>query len=159
VPEVLYLVVGSGPTEPELRALTQKMGLSEQLRFLGYVADEKLPELYALCDVFVLPSLETTDTESGSRGVEGFPAVFLEASACGRPAVAGKSGGSAEAVLDEVTGLLVDGESVEQITDALLKVLLDEQLANRLGQNGRKRVEKEFSWDAIVHRIEKEICG
>jgi phosphatidylinositol alpha-1,6-mannosyltransferase len=159
VPEVLYLVVGSGPAEPGLRALTGNMGLSEHVRFLGYVADENLPELYALCDVFVLPSTETTDTESGSLGIEGFPAAFLEASACGRPVVAGKSGGSAEAVLDGVTGLSVDGESVEQIADAVLKLLLDEELANRLGQNGRNRVEKEFSWNAIVRRIEKEICG
>jgi len=159
VPEVLYLIVGSGPAEPELRALTQEIGLSEQVRFLGYIADEKLPELYALCDVFVLPSMETTHTESGSRGIEGFPAVFLEASACGRPIVAGKSGGSAEAVLDGVTGFLVDGKSVEQITDAVLRLLLDEELANRFGQTGRHRVKKEFSWDAIIRRIEKEICG
>lgn len=159
VPNVIYLVVGTGPAEPELRALTREMGLSEHVRFVGYVADEELPELYALCDVFVLPSTETTATESGSRGVEGFPAVFLEASACGRPVVAGKSGGSAEAMLDGVTGLLVDGKSVGQIADAVRKLLLDEKLANRLGQNGRNRIEREFSWDAIIRRIEKEIGG
>lgn len=157
VPEVLYLIVGSGPAEPELRALTRETGLGEQVRFLGYVSDEKLPDVYSLCDVFVLPSRETTQTESGSLGIEGFPAVYLEAAACGRPVVAGKSGGSDEAVLDGVTGLLVDGESVEQIADAVLKLLLDEELANRLGRNGRERVEREFSWDAIVRRIEREI--
>lgn len=158
VPDVLYLIVGSGPAEPELRALTHEMGLSEQVRFLGYIADETLPEVYLLCDVFVLPSKETTQTESGSLGIEGFPAVYLEASACSRPIVAGKSGGSDEAVLDGVTGILVEGESVEQIADAVLKLLLDEDLANRLGRNGRERVEREFSWDAIVRRIEREIC-
>jgi len=158
VPEVVYLVAGTGPAEDELRGLVKDRGLGEHVRFLGYVEDDKLADLYALCEVFALPSRETTDTESGSRGVEGFPAVFLEASACGRPVVAGKSGGSGEAVVDGETGLLVDGESVEQISDALLKLLLDEDLANRLGQNGKKRVEEEFSWNALLRRIEKEIC-
>lgn len=158
VPEVLYLVVGSGPAEAELRALAREMGLSRQVRFPGYVPDQKLPECYALCDVFVLPSVETRHTESGALGIEGFPAVYLEASACGRPIVAGKSGGSDEAVLDGVTGILVDGENVGQIADAVVKLLLDEQLAARLGRNGRERVEKEFSWDTIVRRIETEIC-
>jgi phosphatidylinositol alpha-1,6-mannosyltransferase len=158
VPEVVYLIAGTGPAEAELRALVQEMKLDQPVRFLGYVEDEELAELYSLCDVFVLPSRETTDTESGSRGVEGLPAVFLEASASGRPVIAGKSGGSDEAVLDGQTGYLVDGESAEQIADAILKLLLDENLANRLGRNGKKRVEEEFSWEAILRRIEKEIC-
>ncbi len=159
VPHLVYVIAGSGPTEDELRALVQRMRLDEHVRFVGYASGKRLVDLYRLCDVFVLPSRDTTDTESGRRGVEGFPLAYVEASACGRPIVAGKSGGSAEAVLDGVTGLLIDGESVEQIADAVLKLLLDEELANRLGQNGRKRVEEEFSWDAVVRRIEKEICG
>jgi len=159
VPELVYLIAGTGPAEEELRALVHETGLEECVRFLGFVEDKTLSELYALCDVFVLPSFKTTDTESGSRGVEGFPAVFLEASACGRPVIAGKSGGSPEAVLDGITGLIVDGENVEQISEAVLRLLLDEGLVNRLGQNGRKRVEEEFSWETIVRRIEKQMCG
>ncbi len=158
VAEVIYLIAGTGPAEHELKSLVREMKLSDRVRLLGYVEEEKLPEIYALCDVFALPSRETTDTESGSRGVEGFPAVFLEAAASGRPVVAGKSGGSAEAVLHGETGLLVDGESVEQIGDAILELLLDENLANRLGDNGRKRVEEQFSWPRIIQRIEQEVC-
>ncbi len=157
VPELVYLIAGTGPAEEELRGLVREMGLDQHVRFLGFVEDLGLPELYALCDVFALPSVETTETESGSMGVEGFPAVFLEASACASPVVAGKSGGSPEAVLDGVTGFIVDGEDVEQVAGACLRLLLDEELADRLGRNGRKRVEDDFSWDRIVRRIEEEI--
>ncbi len=158
VPEVIYLIVGSGPTEEKLRALVREMNLTEYVRFLGYKHGRELAKLYAVCDVFVLPSMQTTDTESGAMGVEGFPLAFLEASACGRPIVAGKSGGSGEAVIDGVTGLLVDGEDAEEVGDAVLRLLLDEELAERLGRNGRQRVEREFSWNAIVRAIEREIC-
>jgi len=158
VPNVVYLVAGSGPTQGKLRALVRDMQLGETVRFLGPVDDEELVDLYALCDVFVLPSTETTDTESGSLRLEGFGIVFLEAGACGRPVVAGKSGGSVEAVVDGVTGLLVDGEDADQVRDAILKLLLDEELAERLGRNARTRVEREFSWDRIVRAIEREIC-
>jgi len=159
VPDVVYLIAGGGPAEEGLRALVDDMQLAEYVEFLGLVDDEELIDLYALCDIFVLPSMETTDTESGFLRLEGFGIVFLEASASGRPVVAGRSGGTPEAVIDGVTGLLVDGENVEQIGDALLKLLLDEQLAERLGRTGRSRVEREFSWDTIVRAIEKEICG
>jgi len=157
VPQVIYLVAGSGPAEDELRALVRDMRLEEHVRFLGLVDDDELIDLYALCDVFVLPSVETTDTETGSRGVEGFPAVFLEASSSGRPVVAGRSGGSAEAVIHGATGLLVHGENVEEVADAVLWLLLDDQLAERLGRNGRARVEREFSWENIIRAIDREI--
>jgi phosphatidylinositol alpha-1,6-mannosyltransferase len=158
-PQTVYWIAGSGPAEEGLRALVRDMRLEEHVRFLGSVDDEELVDLYAMCDLFVLPSMETTDTESGSLRLEGFGIVFLEAAACGRPVVAGRSGGSVEAVLDGVTGLLVEGEDVEQVSEAIVKLLLDEQLAERLGRNGRARVEREFSWDAIVRAIEREICG
>jgi phosphatidylinositol alpha-1,6-mannosyltransferase len=158
LPNLTYLIVGSGPAEEELCDLVRQMNLEDRVEFFGFADDEELEDLYALCDVFALPSVETTDTESGSRGVEGFPAVFLEAGASGRPVVAGKSGGSDEAVVDRVTGFLVDSGSVEQIHDALLRILLDDELAETLGRNGRKRVEKEFSWETIVRRIEAELC-
>lgn len=157
VPDALYLIAGTGPAEDELRTLVRETGMDQRVQFLGFVRDEQLTEVYAMCDVFVLPSVETTDTESGSKGIEGFPAVFLEASACGRPVIAGKSGGSPEAVLDGVTGLIVDGENIDQLADAVLKPLLDSQLADQLGRNGRNRVEDQFSWDAILRRIDAEL--
>ncbi len=157
VPEVVYLIVGSGPAEEDLRSLVQETHLGERVQFLGTPDDDELVDLYAMCDVFVLPSVETSDTESGALRMEGFGIVFLEAAASGRPVVAGKSGGSVEAVLDGQTGLLVDGSDVKQVADAILKLLLDERLAEKLGRNGRERVEREFSWDTIVRAIEREL--
>jgi len=159
VPEVVYLIAGSGPAAEELRALVRDMELGESVRFLGIVDEDKLVDLYAMCDVFVLPSMQTTDTESGSLRMEGFGIAFLEAAASGRPVVAGRSGGSVEAVVDGVTGILVDGEDPGQVGDAILRLLLDEQLAERLGRNGRGRIEREFSWDVIVRAIEREILA
>src|SRR5262249_14775190 len=104
VPGVSYLIVGDGPYKANLKTLVTSMGLQDRVVFTGRVSDEELPEFYALSDVFAMPSRACLD----SNDVEGFGMVFLEAGATGKPVVAGRSGGIEDAVVDGVTGLLVD---------------------------------------------------
>lgn len=113
--------------------------------FAGRVPDEDLPDLYALCEVFVMVSRERIE----ENDVEGFGIVLLEASACGKPVVGGRSGGVPDALADGVSGFLVDPLSQEEITEALARLLTDRDLAQRLGEHGRSRVVHEFQWGQV----------
>ncbi|MCK4262075.1 glycosyltransferase, partial [bacterium] len=149
VPEAIYLIVGRGPEDDNLRKLAQTLGILDRVVFAGFVSNEEIPLYYNVCQVFIMPSYEIK--EEGD--VEGFGIVFLEANACGKPVIGGRSGGVVDAVVDGETGLLVDPLNTEEISVALVKLLYDESLAERLGQRGRKRVEKELSWEKVTERI------
>jgi phosphatidylinositol alpha-1,6-mannosyltransferase len=85
--------------------------------------------------------------------VEGLGIVYLEASATGLPVVAGDSGGAPDAVLEGETGYVVDGRDVAAIADRLTTLLLDRDLARRMGQAGRAWVEKQWQWDTQADRL------
>jgi phosphatidyl-myo-inositol dimannoside synthase len=151
-PNAVYLIVGDGPYRQELEALSVAVGVRDYVRFAGN-QDEKLPDIYALSDVFAMPSrarLESCD-------VEGFGLVYLEANACGKPVIAGRSGGVPDAVTDGVTGLLVDPISPEEIARAISRILSSPDLAARLGDQGRERVLREFTWPIFAQHI-RRIC-
>ncbi len=141
-PNAVYMIVGKGPDEDYLKELAKQRS-KKNIIFVGEVSDEELLLYYASCDVFILLTKEVP-----SKGfVEGFGIVFLEASACGKPIVAGKAGGSEEAVKDKITGLLVDPLNDKEILSSIEKLLEDHQVRKKLGSSGRKRVENEFTWD------------
>jgi phosphatidylinositol alpha-1,6-mannosyltransferase len=140
--DVVYIIVGRGREERYLKKLAQKRS-KENIIFVGEVSDETIPLYYASCDVFILLTREVP-----SKGfVEGFGIVFLEANACGKPVIAGKAGGSPEAVEDKITGLVVDPLDDKEILSSIEKLLEDRDLRKKLGSNGRIRAENEFSWD------------
>lgn len=149
-PDVVYMIVGKGREEQRLKSLADNLKLQELVIFTGFVADKSLPDYYNLCDVFVLPNRETESNDQLKGDYEGFGVVFLEASACGKPAIAGKSGGSSEAVVDGITGLMVDPRSDDDIAHAIERILEDKRFAGRLGMAGRNRAEKEFDWQHIT---------
>ena len=149
VPNLLYLIAGDGKDRERLEVASAQMGLSPFVRFLGYVPDGLLPALYCASDVFLMPSLE----RKNSQDYEGFGIVFSEANACGKPVIGGRSGGMADAVIDGETGLLVDPHSVDEIAAAIIRLLTDQELAHRLGENGRRRVERELSWERVAERL------
>ena len=82
--------------------------------------------------------------------IEGFGMVFLEANAAGKPVIGGVNGGTADAIVDGVTGLRVDGARVEAIATAAIQLLSDQETAHRMGEQGYHRVQEAFHWDAIV---------
>jgi phosphatidylinositol alpha-1,6-mannosyltransferase len=118
--------------------------------FAGRAPAEDLPDIYALADVFVMLSREQLET----CDVEGFGLVFLEASACAKPVIGGRSGGIPDAIVDGVTGLLVNPHDPEDIANALARLLMHRDLATRLGQQGRSWVVKYFSWGRAADQVQ-----
>ncbi len=147
VPEARYLIVGDGPLRLQLQALAGELGVASHVVFVGAVEHNSadLPRYYYACDVYVMPSRSLP----GHGEVESFGISYLEAGACGKPVVAGRGGGVEEAVEDGVTGLLVAPLDVDEIAEAIVKVLMDEELARRLGENGRKRAAKQPDWNLL----------
>ncbi|MEW6750749.1 MAG: glycosyltransferase family 4 protein [Candidatus Latescibacterota bacterium] len=140
VPAVRYAIAGDGPEAAHLQVLACKLGVAEAVEFLGFVGEEELPSLHAAADVFAMVSRHRR--EQGD--VEGFGIVYLEANAAGTPVLAGRSGGVEDAVADGESGLLVDPEDVGEVARALTRLLCDEDLRRRLGEQGRRRVHRHF---------------
>jgi glycosyltransferase involved in cell wall biosynthesis len=147
---VTYLIVGDGPDRPRLERLAQAKGLGDAVVFLGSVADEALPGLYRLCDVFVLVTPFSTD---GTLEGEGIPLVVLEAQASGKPAVTSNRDGSAESLIDGETGLLVPPDDPAALANALQRLLTNPELRTRMGHAARAYAEQCFSLPAFTARI------
>ena len=152
VPNAVYLVVGDGDDRHRLDMLVRKIGVDGKVIFADRVLDEELPEYYAACDVSAMLSREVRTRNGGTLG-EGFGIVFLEAGACGKPVIGGRTGGIPDAVLDGVTGILVDPNDHNAVVKAIVSILKDEDLAHRLGSQGRKRAEREFTWDDTAEKV------
>jgi phosphatidylinositol alpha-1,6-mannosyltransferase len=145
--DVHYAIVGIGEDREYLGEVARECGVADRVHQLGHVSPEDLPRWYNAADVLVMPNREV------DGDVEGFGMVFIEAAACGKPAVAGRSGGTSSAVIDGKTGLLVDGASVDAVVDALGKILTDPGCARTLGETGYLRAKREFSWEQVAERI------
>ena len=144
-PDLVVAIAGKGRDLPRLRRLAGSAGAP--VRFLGRVDDHRLPALYGCADVFAAPCR----SRWGGLEQEGFGIVFLEAAACGVPAVAGDSGGAAEAVADGETGLVVRRPSdPAQVADALARLLDDPARRRTMGEAARRRAAAEFSYDRLA---------
>jgi len=146
IPNAVYLIVGDGPEREELERLAREKGVADHVIFAGSAPEGTLAKYYNLCDVFIMPSryMET------KGDVEGFGIVYLEAASCLKPVIGGDSGGVREAVLDGETGLLVDPSSVSSITDAVVKLYEDRNLAFTLATKGYVRAKSQFHYRAIT---------
>src|SRR5215211_3003993 len=151
VPEARLLLVGGGPYERRLRRLAAASPAAERITLTGEVAWEELPAHYAAGDVFAMPCR----TRWLGLDLEALGVVFLEAAATGLPVVAGRSGGAPETVSEGVTGTVVDGRRPGPVGEAVAGLLADPARARAMGAAGRRRVEAEFSWEAVVARLEK----
>jgi phosphatidylinositol alpha-1,6-mannosyltransferase len=155
VPDAVYLIVGVGPEDEVLRTLARQLDLADKVIFAGAVPQTDLPYYYDLCDVFTMPCREIVTPQRVDA--EGFGIVFLEANACGKPVVAGRSGGASDAVVDSETGFLVDPLDVVDVAQATVRLLTDQSLAVRLGENGRRRVENELNWTRVGQAVRNVI--
>jgi phosphatidylinositol alpha-1,6-mannosyltransferase len=158
VPDAAYLLVGDGPDRRRLEQLARKHGVADAVVFAGEVPNQELPDYYNLCDAFVMLSRDRCLKTGGSLG-EGFGIVFLEAAACGKPAVGGRSGGIPEAVSDGVSGLLADPLDVPAVAQTITQLLQDPDLAHRLGEQGRKRVMEQFTWQRSCEDLLNALNG
>jgi phosphatidylinositol alpha-1,6-mannosyltransferase len=147
-------IAGDGRDRKRLEARAHRLGLDDRVRFLGRVPDAALPAVYRSGDVFVMMCRERW----GGLEAEGFGIVFLEAAACGVPAVAGRSGGSHEAVLDGETGFVINPDDVMLLSQTLERLLIDPALRTRMGAAARGWA-VECSYDARVAQLAPLAAG
>ena len=145
-PNLQYALIGIGEDQAYLEAQARECGVEAHVHLLGHVSVADLPRWYNAADVFVLPNREI------DGDTEGFGMVFVEASACGVPVVAGQAGGTASSVNEGVSGYRVDGNSLEDVTNTLRHLLKDRPLAKRMGEQGRAWAADNFSWERVASR-------
>jgi len=143
-PDLHYAVVGNGEEREALEQEARDLGLADRVRFLTEVPDRDLPALYNTAEIYLGVS------RLMEQRVEGFGISLAEASACGIPVVAGRSGGIPEAVCDGETGILVDAERPDAVAEALRGLLADAALRRRLGAAGRRVVMERYNWDRVA---------
>jgi phosphatidylinositol alpha-1,6-mannosyltransferase len=153
-PDVEYRVVGRGPEERRLQTLARSLGVAARVHFLGRLDDGALADEYRRCTIFVLPARRTLEGD-----LEGYGLVYFEAAAWGRPVIAGHSGGEIDAVVDGVTGVLVDGESAEQLAETITSLLTDPVRLQSLGAAGRARVETTHNWSRAAAVVDQTLAG
>jgi phosphatidylinositol alpha-1,6-mannosyltransferase len=147
-PDAVLALVGRGPEMHRVLHRAMDLGIRDAIRTPGALPDADVAALYSLCDVFALPA------GVGPRGqVEGFGLVFAEAAAYGKPVVAGRSGGTEDAVVDGETGFLVEPDDTEALARHIVQLLDDEALARRMGEAGQRRVSEELNWTAFAKGV------
>ena len=146
--DVDYVIVGKGEDENYLRTLAAELGVAERVHLMGAVSEEDLPRWYNACEIFLMPNREITgDTE-------GFGMVFLEAAACGKTAIAGRAGGTEDAVLDGETGLRVDAVEERAVAEAISSLLSDPARRRALGDAALARARRDYGWASVAARID-----
>ncbi|MFO7589626.1 MAG: glycosyltransferase family 4 protein [Acidimicrobiia bacterium] len=155
---VQVAIAGTGRDAARLARRVRSRGgedLASRVHLLGRVPDADLPALYGSADVFAMLCRERW----GGLEAEGFGIVFLEAAACGVPAVAGRSGGAHEAVVDGDTGVVVDPGDVGAVRDAIADLLADDGARRRMGQAALARARSEYSYDTLAGRLAPLAAG
>lgn len=146
-----YLVVSDGPYRAALETQCRDLGLQDKVTFTGFVEDDEMPIYYNLCDVFAMPNRAVKGASGTSLSVEGFGIVLIDAAACGKPVIAGRSGGAVYAVDDGVNGILVEPGDVDSLQQALLR-LADPDVRAAMGGAGIAFAAR-FQWDATAARL------
>jgi phosphatidyl-myo-inositol dimannoside synthase len=151
-PGLHVAIAGAGRDRARLTGIAEREGAP--VTFLGRVPDDDLPALYASADVFAM----LCRNRWGGLEQEGFGIVFLEAAASGVPQVAGRSGGSHEAVVDGETGYVVEEpDDVDAVAAALQRLVDDGDLRRTLGAAARRRAEQAFTYDLLAARLGEAI--
>jgi phosphatidyl-myo-inositol dimannoside synthase len=148
VPNARWVVIGDGSLRGGLEQLAHSYGVAESIQFLGAVSDQQRNLWLRRARLLVMPSR----LPAGGFAGEGFGIVYLEAGAYGKPVVAGNVGGAVDAVADGESGLLVDPTDPLAVAKAITSLLLDAELAARLGAAGAHRA-RQFAWPIIIERV------
>lgn len=151
VPQAHLLMIGEGPYRSYLETRVKSLGIQESVTFIGRIQYADLPEYICVGDIFVMPSR----SRLAGLEVEGLGIVYLEASACGLPVIAGNSGGAPDAVLHGETGLVVDGTSKAGVATATIELLLDSKRSKAMGIRGREWIIQDWRWEIWSERFTK----
>ena len=142
-PTAHILMVGEGPYRKDLTKMVEKLKLSQSVTFIGRIQYKDLPRYICAGDIFAMPSR----SRLAGLEVEGLGIVYLEASSCALPVVAGRSGGAPDAVEEGITGFSVDGTSTAEISSAIIKLLDDPVKAKAMGAAGRRWIIEKWRWE------------
>jgi phosphatidylinositol alpha-1,6-mannosyltransferase len=153
-PQARLIIVGDGPMRRRLAAVAATE-FPDSVVFTGPVPDEELPQYYAAADVFVAPSRDNRR----ALQTEGLGLSTLEAAASGLPVVVGRSGGSAESVLDGHTGMVIDARTPEPVVGALLTLITQPGLTRAMGAAGRSWVVQNWAWEHAAARLAALLRG
>lgn len=143
IPNVHLLLVGEGKYRNSLEKLAEEQRVKDLVTFVGRVQYRQLPEYFRCGDIFAMPSR----SRMAGLEVEGLGIVYLEASGCGLPVIAGNSGGAPDAVVDGVTGIVVDGTNINAIAAAIVRVLSDPAKRKAMGEVGSEWVAAGWTWE------------
>lgn len=147
VSDAFYIIVGEGEDCCRLKKLAKDIEVSDKVIFVGHVSDKFLSSYYNCCDVFVLPS-----------GGEGFGIVFLEAMYHSKSCIGAYASAIPEVISDGKTGFLVKPNDIKNLADAIIKLLKDDNLRLLMGEAGKEKLEKEFSFEVFQNKLESLIC-
>lgn len=141
IPELVFVIAGTGPHLRQLQAQVQELGLENKVKFTGYLDSDQLYAFYKTADLTVVPSL-----------YEPFGMVVLESMAMGCPTIAADTGGLKEIVVHEETGLKFTPGNPDSLAEAMLRVLVDEKLKERIVSDANALLGNQFNWQRISAR-------
>jgi phosphatidylinositol alpha-1,6-mannosyltransferase len=144
-PNLIYLIAGKGPYLENIKSIVKKLNLSHQVTFLGWITEPEKSLILKNSDIFAM-----TPITSG-ESVEGFGMAFIDAAFYGVASIGSNSGGIQDAIIDGETGLICEAANQYEITSNLKKLIENKNLRNKLGENGKKIAEEEFSWNKKIH--------
>jgi len=144
--KVKLLIVGDGSQEKELKSLCRSLHIEQNVRFVGFVEHCRIPDYLNQMDVFVVPSIMSSET---------FGVAAVEAAACELPVIAANIGGLPEVVVDGVTGFLVPPRDAESLAEKLTVLIEDKRLRKKMGEAARKFVQERYEWEEGAGEMER----
>lgn len=158
IPNAVYVIVGDGPDRARLEQLVRENCVADSVKFVGSIrGSDIMNEYYSMANQFIMVCRELDKGDA-----EGFGIVYLEAASAGVPVIAGRSGGALEAVLDGVTGLLVNPDSHTEIVESIVLLAKDQALRERLVTDGYKRAKTRFQYEVLAETFDQymeELCA
>lgn len=142
--DVLLIVGGNGPEKDNLKGLVKKLDLTKNVVFTGYISEKDIPKYFALSDIFVFASVDET-----------FGIVLAQAMAAALPVVAIKSTAVPEVVVDRETGILVNSIDPKDFSKAVLRLINDSKLREKLSENSRKKAVENYDWNITTDKYDK----
>ena len=146
-PDIVYICIGYGDEERNLKKLVQELNLSAQVMFFKNISDDLKNALVAKSNIFVMPSI------IHKTSVEGFGIAYIEAAQYGVPSLGGKDGGATDAIQHDKTGLICDGNNLENIYSSL-NMMIENKKYLELGKNAKKLASK-FNWSNTMEDYKK----
>ena len=146
-PDIVYICIGYGDEEENLKKLVQELDLNSQVMFFKDISNDLKNALIAKSNIFVMPSV------IHKTSVEGFGIAYVEAAQYGVPSLGGKDGGASDAIIHDKTGLICDGNNLDEIYSSLNSMIKDKKYLE-LGKNAKGCVFK-FQWKSILKEYKK----